>query len=262
VSRSARRQHLLAEPFPEEWPAIIERNVFVYRLLPAPEQAKLRDAMRIMVAEKYWEGCGGLEITDEIRVTIAAQAAVLLLGFTDYYFDQVKTVLVYPGEFDQPNHGGDDDDDTMTLLGKAQARGPVAVSWEEAYQGSRYFTEENVVLHEFAHALGHRFDAYEAVPMPDSREQRKQWREVLRDELRRLRTDVDEGRETVLDPYGAQNITEFFAVATESFFLDAREMRELHPRLYDALASFYNQDPTTWREPTDEELTEIEAEDE
>jgi Mlc titration factor MtfA (ptsG expression regulator) len=242
--------------------AIIQRNVFVYRLLPESEQAKLRDALRIMVTEKYWEGCAGLEITDEIRVTIAAQAAVLLLGFSDYYFDQVKTVLVYPGEFRQPTLDHNDDDDTMTFLGRAQAHGPVAVSWEEAYEGGRYFTETNVVFHEFAHALGHRFDAYEAVPMPDNREQRKQWREVLRDELRRLRTDVDEGRQTVLDPYGAQNITEFFAVATEAFFLDARQMRELHPRLFGALATFFNQDPTTWREPTDEELEEIETEEE
>src|SRR3989440_13006250 len=96
--KHARRQ-LLATPFPPEWLPLLERNVFLYRLLSEPEQARLRDALRVFIDEKFWEGCAGLEVTDEMRVTVAAQACLLVLGFDAYYFDELQTLLLYPGGF-------------------------------------------------------------------------------------------------------------------------------------------------------------------
>src|SRR5207249_7525833 len=96
---SLRRRELLAEPFPPTWQSYLDENVFFYQLLTEAERAKLREALRIFILEKSWEGCAGLGVTDEVRVTIASQACLLVLGFADYYFDELKTILVYPGGF-------------------------------------------------------------------------------------------------------------------------------------------------------------------
>src|SRR5215510_8651804 len=104
-----RRAKLLATPFPDPWLPILDR-VGHYRLIPSDQQNRLRDGLRVIIAEKEFEGCGGLELTDEIRVTIAAMASVMLLGFDDYYFDNVQTILVYPTAFAVPQQmplGGD-----------------------------------------------------------------------------------------------------------------------------------------------------------
>lgn len=259
-TRSARRKKLLAEPFPDAWLKILHGNVFLYRLLSESEQVKLRDALRIFIAEKYWEGCRGQEITDEVKVTIAAHACVLTLGFEDFYFDDVQTVLVYPGGFLVDDLGGDDAEAERVrhLVGMASAGGPILLSWWEVCWDGRRFGTSNVVLHEFAHALGHRFDPREAVPMPGDAQQLKRWRSVIDKEFRRLREDADYGRETLIDTYGAQSVTEFFAVATECFFLQPGELKLQHPKLYEALAGCFNQDPAQRRLPTDAERAEME----
>src|SRR5262245_31198829 len=94
--RRRRRQRILAQPFSAEWLTYLQKNVAHYRHLTEAEQARLRDDVRIFVAEKHWEGCGGLSMTDEIRVTIAAQAMLLVLGLEHNYFDRVQSILVYP----------------------------------------------------------------------------------------------------------------------------------------------------------------------
>src|SRR6516165_3029941 len=98
-SKQVRRRHLLAEPFPEEWRPLLHQSVLLYQLLPESEQLRLCEIVRILIAEKYWEGCAGLEITEEIQLTVAANAGILLFGFDDYYFDELQTILLYPGGF-------------------------------------------------------------------------------------------------------------------------------------------------------------------
>src|SRR5262249_15888414 len=100
--RKGRRQTLLTSPFPDDSLGYFFQNVAYYGFLSTSEQAKLRGDLRIFIAEKRWEGCGGLVITDEIRVTIAALASILTLGFADEHFDRVQSVLVYPEAYVVP----------------------------------------------------------------------------------------------------------------------------------------------------------------
>jgi Mlc titration factor MtfA (ptsG expression regulator)/Tfp pilus assembly protein PilF len=249
-TKKSRRQRLLAEPFPETWRTVLQQNVFLYRLLSEPEQHRLRDAVRIFIAEKYWEGCRGQEITDEVQVIIAAQACLLLLGFEDYYFDDVQTVLVYPGGFLVNDLDPSREDRVSRVSGMAVAEGPVLVSWWDARWEARWLGQGSVVIHEMAHKLGQLHSPETAVPFLSDPERQKRWRKVLRAELRRLREDADYDRPTLLDPYGAGSLAEFFAVASECFFLEPLQMRSWHPKLYRALAGWYNQDPAQRRQPT------------
>jgi Mlc titration factor MtfA (ptsG expression regulator) len=263
-TRAARRRSLLAEPFPEAWREILRRNVALYRLLAEAEQARLRDALRIFIAEKFWEGCQGQEITDEMKVTIAAQACLLLLGFDDYFFEDVRTILVYRGGFlVDDREEGVNGDGVRHLSGMASAGGPILLSWWDARWGGRRLGTSNVVIHEFAHALGQRSDPQESVPIPSDPAKAKQWRQRIEIEFQRLREDVDRGRDTLLDPSRAESLAEFFAVATETFFLQPVAFRHHHRKFYDTLADWFHQDPARRRAPTAREWTDMEeAEDE
>jgi tetratricopeptide (TPR) repeat protein len=134
----------------------------------------------------------------------------------------------------------------------------VVVSWWNAHWDSRRLGVENVVLHEFAHVLGFRFNPREGIPEPEESARFAPWRRMILREFRQLREDVLEGRETLLDAQGTENLAEFFAVGTECFFLQAGALRAEHLRLYEALAGWYRQDPARRREPTDDEWVEME----
>jgi Mlc titration factor MtfA (ptsG expression regulator) len=152
--RRKRGGYVLARPFPDSWLAHLRDNVALYRLLPEPQQAQLRDAVPAFIAGKNWEGCAGLVVTDEMRVTIAAHACLLALGLEGYCFDKLKTILVYPGGFlasaADPLGGAGD---AQQLHGEAHYRGPVVLSWWHARRDGRRMGTTNVVLHEFAHKL-------------------------------------------------------------------------------------------------------------
>jgi Mlc titration factor MtfA (ptsG expression regulator) len=227
----------------------LERNVVHYRRLSHAEQAKLRDDMRILIAEKNWEGCGGLVLDDEIKVTIAAQIAMLVLGFSGQYFHKVQSILVYPDAFVVPGamitEGGVVLEGDSAREGEAWYRGPVILAWAEALAGGRGANAgHNLVFHEFAHQLdmlnGRHADG---TPPLDSTEQERRWRTVINEHFRQLVHDCQSGRSTLLDSYGTTNRSEFFAVATETFFQRPRAMQRLHPDLYDIFRQFYRQDP-------------------
>jgi MtfA peptidase len=248
--RKRSRSSRLAEPFPEAWHGYLRDNVFLYQLLSEAEQARLRDVTRILAAEIRWEGCQGLTVTDEIRVTVAVQAGLLLLGFDDYYFDGLRTVLIYPGGFlaeqpwsEEPRH----------LLGQAHRGGPVVLSWWDARWSGRRLGWGNLVLHEFAHKLAELGDPVAGRPPMDDPEQQRRWEEVVGAEFERLAEDADYDRPTLLDSYGAANRAEFFAVATECFFLNPALLHRRHPELYRVLADWYRQDPAGRRVPGPEE---------
>jgi Mlc titration factor MtfA (ptsG expression regulator) len=244
-----RRRRLLDQPFPEEWLEILSRNVLSYARLTQSEQAKLRDDLRILVAEKHWEGCGGLTMTDEIKVTISAQASLLLLGFQDEYFDMSPTVLVYPDAYVAPGRtitkGGVVLEGEAHREGEAWYRGPIILSWADALAGGRCQSGgDNLVLHEFAHQLDMQNGRIvDGTPPLATREQYRRWQEVMSAEFDRLDRDCRHGRPTLLDCYGATDPGEFFAVASECFFERPREMSRRHPSLYEILRDFYHQDP-------------------
>jgi MtfA peptidase len=262
TAEARRRRQLREQPFPEEWLAFVRDNVLLYRLLDTAEQAKLHEAVQILVAEKNWEGCAGLELTEEIAVAVAAQAGLLLLGLEGYYFDEVKTVLVYPGGFLAQDPYGRTEE-LSHRLGEAHHKGPVVLSWWEVCWDGRRLGERNLVLHEFAHKLTELGDPERGLPPLDDPELASRWEEVTTAERKRLEEYAAYGRRTLLDPYGATNEAEFFAVTTECFFLRPVELRRRHPDLYQLFAAWYRQDPAARHERQPELLAQAEdAEDE
>jgi|SRR6516162_3213487 Mlc titration factor MtfA (ptsG expression regulator) len=243
-----KRQKILAAPFPVDWLQYLERNGAHYRLLAENEKAKLRDDLRIFIAEKRWEGCKGLQLTDEMKVTIAAHACLLILALDHDYFRRVRTILVYPEGF----MIGDEDplrdelviEEHMGALGQIHYRGPVIISWADALAAGQ--TESggiNVVLHEFAHELDFLDGTFDGTPPLQDRAQYKKWQEIMTQEYNLLVRNTEKGKKSLLDQYGTENEGEFFAVATECFFEKPVAMAQRHPRLYDLLREYYHQDP-------------------
>lgn len=245
--KKRRRARILEEPFPDAWLSYLEKNVRHYGRLTEVEQATLRDALRIFIAEKSWEGCGGLEVTDEMKVTIAAQACLLLLGLEHDYFSHVETILVYPEGFvvpvtDRTAHFVTEGTDSR--IGEAHQLGAVVLAWDEVLEtGQHPEFGENLVFHEFAHQLDMLDGVVDGTPPLGNASAYERWREVMTAEYQRLTEEADRGRDTLLDPYGATNAGEFFAVATEYFFDCPVELKAEHPRLYALLRDYYHQDP-------------------
>lgn len=244
-----------AGPVPAAWRALIEKNVPFFRRLSPADQAELLGHVLVFLDEKRFEGCGGLEITDEVRVSIAAQACVLLLRAPDPdYFSDVSTVLVYPSAYVAPSIERRPDGTIVegggVRLGEAWTRGEVILAWDHVLGGAADVRDgHNVVLHEFAHKLDQEDGAADGAPVLPARSQYVAWARVLGAEYQTLRTAVDKHRRTVLDAYGATNPAEFFAVATECFFEKGGAMRRKHPELYEQLQQLYRQDPAALPPP-------------
>jgi hypothetical protein len=247
--KKRRRQRILAEPVPSSWQEIMLDKFAPYASLSEKERGRLVDDMRIFIAEKEWEGCGGLELTDEMRVTVAAHACRMILELDVDYFRQVQTILIYPAGFKTPQQlpllpglaleGGKSD-----VLGQSVHRGPVLLSWKEVVDDLGNAGEgKNLIYHEFAHKLDMLNGEADGIPPIDDAGLVERWLEIMPAELKRLRRAAAAGRDTLLDSYGAENEVEFFAVASECFFQLPRDMRLKHPQLYAILSEFYRQDP-------------------
>lgn len=244
-----RRRRLLETPFPEAWSAILRQNLVHLDYLGEAEQRHLRELVQVFIAERYWEGCGGLELDDEIRVTIAGQACLLLLGLDHGLYRNVETILVYPSAVMpkravEPMFAAPEIvNPVVPLIGEAHQRGPVILAWDAVRRGGRHPDGHNVVYHEFAHKIDMADGAVDGVPPVATREEYDRWVEVCTREYALLRERFEAGLPTLLDPYAGTNVGEFFAVATEYFFERPRELEEQHAELYDVLRSFYRQDP-------------------
>jgi Mlc titration factor MtfA (ptsG expression regulator) len=246
--KKRRRQRLRQQAFPPEWLAIIERNVVYYRLLPTADQRELQGLVQVFLAKKQFEGCGGLEMTDEIRLTIAAQACILLLHRGTDLYPMLQSILVYPTASIAPathyQADGTVTEEAQARLGESWARGAVVLSWDDVKRGAADMHDgHNVVFHEFAHQLDHEFGAAEGAPVLPRRSMYIAWARVLSHEYDRLIQDIAHHRRTLLEEYGATNPAEFFAVATEGFFEQPLKLKACHPDLYEQLQLFYHQDP-------------------
>ncbi|MCZ6795055.1 MAG: zinc-dependent peptidase [Planctomycetota bacterium] len=242
-----RRRRLLARPFPLAWEDHVGALPF-FPQLADEEKRRLRDILRVIVEEKSWEGCGGLEVDEEIQVTIAAQAALLILAMEHDHFRRVQSILVYPGAFEVPatrrGPGGVLQVSTSPVLGLAQLRGPVVLAWDEVRRGGKNWRDgRNVVLHEFAHKLDMLDNCADGTPPIRCREQYAAWVRIMSDEYEELVERAEKGKPTLLDKYGATNPAEFFAVSTECFFEKSLSMERKHPSLHDLLRTYYGQDP-------------------
>ena len=246
--RDRRRRHLYEMPFPAEWSGIIERNVPFFKGLDTEERGHLENLIKVFINEKHFEGCGRLQITAEMKVTISAQAFLLLLNLEHNYYDELVSILVYPSGFNHKgvsyNEGGTITEEDVPVSGLSYSRGVVILSWPDTIGGSRN-TEDghNVVFHEFAHQLDQLDGSVNGAPVLESREQYRDWGRVLTREYRELQEDVAGRRKSVIREYGASAPAEFFAVVTEIFFEKPHQLKEDHPELYEEFKRYYKQDP-------------------
>lgn len=255
--RERRRRRLLAEPWPSEWESHLCDNVWQYSLLDTTRQQRVRDFVHVMLQEKDWAGGNRLIVTDEMRVSIAGQAALLTLGFEkSYYFDRLQTIIVYPGVYQsRPAESSD------LLLGHLESPqsfpdvrsgeswqgGPIVLAWQAVLsEGRRPKCGRSVVIHEFAHHMDSLDGTTDGSPPMTDYKFEKQWFRVTSAEFTRLVQSSQRGERTLLDRYGATNHAEFFAVASECFFTRPHLMAVEHGELFAALERLFGQDPREW----------------
>lgn len=247
-----RRERLRSTPAPPSWRAILEENLSIFRRLPPADQEELLGHVQVFLAEKHFEGCGGLELTEEIRVTIAAQACVLLLHRETDYYPELTSILVYPSGYvaREERHvgGGIWEEGGEDRLGHtAPGMKALVLAWDSARHGAADpGSGANLILHEFAHQLDFENREVDGVPALDTRGEYVAWGRIMSAEFEALRRAQDAEMPTLLDTYGATNPAEFFAVCTEAFFERPRALRSRHPALYAELRKFFRQDPASY----------------
>ncbi|MEO0765367.1 MAG: M90 family metallopeptidase [Pseudomonadota bacterium] len=250
LRKSRWQQQVLASRLTDaEWDTI-RAQVPLATKLPPPLREPFEGKVALFLNQVDLVGCNGLEVTDEMALSIAAQAALLVVN-TDAWYRNLTTVLIYPGAFTSRQTTQDGyvvTEKEVVRLGESWSRGPVVLSWKDAQQGGLNDADgHNVVLHEFAHQLDDLSGQTDGAPPMADGQSFAMWRKVIVDAYERHVTNTDAGRKTVIDPYGAQSHEEFFAVAVEAFFEKPRALRRSEPEVYDQLATLLNVDPATWR---------------
>ena len=249
--RERRRRHLMERPIPIQWEEIVRQRVHGYSCLPPDQQDRLKGLLQVFVDEKEFEGCGGLEITDEIRVTVAGHACILLLGGQSDMYPKLRTILVYPHEYLAP-HSSRGPDGTVSegmqgRSGESWSFGNIVLSWEDVLRDSVNYKEgRNVVFHEFAHQLDFESGSAQGAPILPRGAKYSDWSRTFSREYASLIHSLEMGTPSLLDKYGAVNPAEFFAVATECFFLKPLDLKAQHPELYNQLRVYYRQDPVSF----------------
>lgn len=251
-----RRERLRSQPLDRDMLRALEHNVPVFTRLSAADRAELIGHVQVFLAEKRFEGCGGFALTDEIRVTIAGQACLLLLHRDTDYYPDLTSILVYPTGYTEEavRHigGGIWEEGPEDRLGHtARGLGALVLAWDAASHGARNESDgQNVVLHEFAHQLDFENHSADGTPALETHAQYLTWARVMSAEFSALQVADAHGAPTVLDRYGATNPIEFFAVATEAFFERPRELMQKHPELYAELQRFFKQNPVEFSSET------------
>jgi len=248
--KKRRRTALRAQPVPPAWVTVLESNVPSYRRLPDDLRTQLHGHIHVLLAEKHFEGCSGLEITDEVRVTIAGEAALLILNRETNYYPDLVTILVYPSIFyadlvEEDGHVVSEYKEDRS--GESWDLGVVVLSWEDAVEhASTGRAGYNVALHEFAHQLDMENGAMDGMPRLPDRAEREAWTHTFKQAYDRFERATASNRRTLVDAYGAGDPSEFFAVVTESFFERPLALRREYADLYDVLARYFHVDPASW----------------
>jgi Mlc titration factor MtfA (ptsG expression regulator) len=250
--KQQKRRRLRARPFPKHWLTLIQRHIAFFHRLNGSDRFELLGHIQVFLAEKRFEGCGGFTITDEVRVTIAAQACLLLLHRSTDYFPCLLTILVYPLSYmvQEDHQVGEHvwEEGTVSRVGETGRRmGSLVLAWGAVKQGAADPSDgKNVVLHEFAHQLDYENHAADGVPGLATDEQQLAWNDVMGFEFASLRAADETGIPTLLDTYGATDPAEFFAVSVEAFFEQPRALRAHHPKLYGELQKYFQQNPVEY----------------
>ncbi len=246
-----RRSRIRSLSFPAAWRQVLRHRVPYVARLPADLQHQLKQHIQVFLAEKPFLACGGIGLTDEMRVTIAAQACLLLLNRPAGYFPNLRQILVYPGPFlvnrASPDRAGLVQDLRQVLAGESWSQGQVVLSWSDVLEGAADPGDgHNVVIHEFAHQLDQETGHANGAPLLRSRASYRRWSGVLGEEFAQLQRRVEAGDNSLLSDYGATDPAEFFAVASEAFFELPQALAQQHPLLYNELRRLYCVDPVCW----------------
>ncbi|HSV53397.1 MAG TPA: M90 family metallopeptidase [Burkholderiaceae bacterium] len=246
-----RRKKIRQQPFPAQWRAILQQRMPYFRRLPADLQLQLKKHIQVFIAEKPFIGCAGLTVSDEMRVTIAAQACLLILNRQSDYYPRLRQILVYPGAFVVNKVHTDGigvlQEQRQVLSGESWSQGQVILSWEDTLEGAGIADDgQNVVIHEFAHQLDQENGQANGAPILAPGQSYREWARTLATEFETLQAQANQLHPSLLNHYGATNAAEFFAVASEVFFERPGHMAEEHPDLYRQLSQFYRLNPLSW----------------
>ena len=244
------RRWILSKPFPESWLAILKNRLPIYKNLSTDQQLELQNHIKLFVHNKQFIGCAGLDVTDEIKVTIASQASLLLLNRPTHEYAKLQFIYIYPTSFRATQKVRDElglvSTQTRDLLGESWDSGKVVLAWDNVEQGVRNFTDGyNVVLHEFAHQLDQESGSANGAPLLYTKAAYKSWAYVFGKEFEALKNS-DPTKASLIDRYGATNAAEFFAVATETFFEEPHKLYQNHHALFEELSRYYHLDPREW----------------
>ena len=245
-----RRQSLMLSVFPQEWQDILKKNFPLYKKLPDSVKKTLHGYINIFMDEKTFEACGDLEeLTEEMCVTIAGQACLLLVNGRCGFYDKLTTILVYPDMYRAEQKQNKDGTIASggSRLGESWEQGTIVLSWKHTLRGPAITNDgQNLVIHEFAHQLDQWDGAADGAPLKGFDEAHKDWSENFQEAYIQHAERFKKGRKLVIDEYGATNPAEFFAVATETFFEKPKALLRRYPAVYNELKSFYKLDPIDW----------------
>ena len=237
--------------FKEEWTAMLVANIPLYSRLPEDLRTCLHERIARFISTTRFEGCGGLELTEEMVLTVAAQACMLVLKREGTPYPELRTVYLYPSTFSSVQKSQDAfgivTEGEVRRLGESWRTGTVVLAWDSVAGGARnMFDAQNVTFHEFAHQLDHEDGDTDGAPALPSRAAYQSWARVFSENYADFQQMVDSGKRTLLDPYGATKPAEFFAVATETFFEKPRQLCEKRPDLYHEMKEYFGMDRREW----------------
>lgn len=252
--RAYQRRKVCNQPFPARWRRILRRRVPIFQRLPVDLQLQLKKHMQVFIAEKAFIGCGGLKVTEDMRVVVAAQACLLLLNRPAEYFRNVRQILMYPQAFvvnrSSTDFAGVQQDQRQALAGESWTQGQVILSWQDTLEGAAIADDgRNVVIHEFAHQLDQENGKATGAPLPnlgDHRYNAQRWQAAMAQGFAHLQREAQNGIEGFLNHYGAQDPAEFFAVVSEAFFEQGATLAAHYPAVYAELQAYYKVNPAGW----------------
>lgn len=250
---SARRRRLLSRNEPPGFREQLSEGIWQWKYLPHGVANAAADWTRIFMAEKYWEGCGGLTLAPHHQIVVAGQASLMTLAFPDWFFDRCQTLLIYPTDYVAPGITHMVDGQTgihgeQARSGQTSYRGPVIINWAAVSKAGRDHNEgHSLTVHELAHQMDlDNGPSGDGVPPLPGGVDSDRWQASFNDQLAELRRHVHHGYDVLVDDYGLTSPSEFFAVSSELFFQLPHELAELHPDLFDLLLAFYQRDWRKW----------------
>ena len=244
------RMRLMDSEFPDYWKEVLKKDFPLYNKLPNEIRDKLHSYINVFMEEKSFEACGSLdELTEEMCITIAAQACLLLVNGRCGFYDKLTTILVYPDMYSAGSQQNKDGTigKSGSRLGESWEKGTVILSWKHSLRGPAIANDgQNLVIHEFAHQLDQWDGAADGAPLKGFVNEHKDWSKNFQEAYDKHGKLLKAGRKLVIDAYGATNPAEFFAVSTETFFEKPRKLSKRYPDIYEELKNFYQLDPLSW----------------